>query len=312
MIIVFGSINMDLNVGMGSFPAPGETIISLDYQTTPGGKGANQSLAAARCGQKTALVGKVGDDGMGLRILNSLRRHEVMTSGVATAEELPTGLAIVMRDKTGENRIVLAAGANAELMADQVPDEILGPNNILLIQMETPWQQSLLLMQRAKDFGARVIFNAAPVRKFAAEALNFVDYLIVNELEAKQLAEMLKLPVDADYGRLAKTLAVKANAPCIITMGDKGLVCVSPDGNAWKVAALKLDNVVDTAGAGDCFCGTFAAAIHNKSPLPLALKRASVAAGLSCLKAGIQEAYPYSADVEEMLSGIPEPQAIKI
>lgn len=311
MIIVFGSINMDLNVGMGSFPQPGETIISLDYQTTPGGKGANQSLAAARCGQKTALVGKVGDDGMGLRILNSLRRNEVMTSGVAVADSLPTGLAIVMRDKTGENRIVIAAGANAELKADQVPNEILGPQNVLLIQMETPWQESLELMKRTKEFGAKVIFNAAPVRKFAAEALSYVDYLVVNELEAKQLAEMLGLPVDKDYGHLAKTLAGRAKATCIITLGANGLVCVAPDGAGWKVAALKLEKVVDTAGAGDCFCGTFAAAIHNKSSLPIALKRASVAAGLSCLKPGIQEAYPYSADVEDHLPGIPEPVAVR-
>jgi ribokinase len=312
MIIVFGSINMDLNVGMGNFPQPGETIISLDYTTTPGGKGANQSLAAARCGEKTALVGKVGDDGMGLRILNSLRRHEVMTSGVATAESLPTGLSIVMRERSGDYRTVLAAGANAELKADQVPDEILRPGNILLIQMETPWQQSLEVMKRAKEFGVTVVMNAAPVRKFAAEALSYADYLIVNDAEAKQLAAMLGMAAESDYARLAKAYALKTRATTIITLGDKGLVCVSPKGEAWKVAALKLDTIVETAGAGDCFCGTFAAALHAKKPLPAALKRASVAAGLSCRKAGIQEAYPYSAEVEENLSGIPEPEFLKI
>lgn len=312
MIIVFGSINMDLNVGLGTFPQPGETVISLDYQTTPGGKGANQALAAARCAQKTALVGKVGDDGMGLRILNSLRRHEVLTSGVATSENLPTGLAIVMREKSGENRIVLAAGANAELQSDQVPNEILGPANVLLIQMETPWQQSLEVMKRAKDFGAKVIFNAAPVRRFAAEALTYADFLVVNEVEAVQLAQMLQLSDQNDYPHLAKALAAKTGGPCIITLGPQGLVCVDKHGAGWKVGALKIDNVVDTAGAGDCFCGTFAAAIHAKISLPIALKRASVAAALSTRKAGIQEAYPYSADVEEHLSGLAEPQSFKI
>lgn len=312
MIIVFGSINMDLNVGLGHFPIPGETVISLDYKTTPGGKGANQALAAARCAQKTALVGKVGDDGMGLRILNSLRRNEVLTSGVATADSLPTGLAIVMREKSGENRIVLAAGANAEVQSDQVPNEILGPSNVLLIQMETPWQQSLEVMKRAKEYGTRVIFNAAPVRRFAAEALSFADYLVVNEVEAVQLAKMLGLPDEKDYSHLAKALAAKSGGPCIVTLGPHGLVCVDKTGAGWKIGALKIDTVVDTAGAGDCFCGTFAAAIHAKLSLPIALKRASVAAGLSTRKAGIQEAYPYSADVEEHLSGLAEPQAIKV
>lgn len=312
MIIVFGSINMDLNVGLGNFPMPGETIISLDYKTTPGGKGANQALAAARCAQKTALVGKVGDDGMGLRILNSLRRNEVMTSGVATADSLPTGLAIVMRERNGDNRVVLAAGANAEVQADQVPNEILSPSNILLIQMETPWQQSLEVMKRAKEYGTKVIFNAAPVRRFAQEALSYVDYLIVNETEAVQLAVMLGLPPEKDFSVLAKTLAIKAGGQCIITLGPAGVVCVDKSGAGWKLPALKLEKVVDTAGAGDCFCGTFAAALHAKISLPLALKRASVAAGLSCLKAGIQESYPYSADVEEHLSGLPEPQSFRV
>lgn len=312
MIIVFGSINMDLNVGMGGFPGPGDAVISLDYTTTPGGKGANQSLAAARCGEKTALVGKVGDDGMGLRILNSLRRHEVMTSGVATADTLPTGLSIVMKEKSGDVRTILAAGANAELQSDQVPNEILGPGNVLLIQMETPWQQSLEVMKRAKEYGATVIMNAAPVRKFAAEALTYADYLIVNDREAVQLAQMIGMPMEKDFAAMAKAFALKTKATTIITLGEKGLVCVAVDGKAWKVDALKLEEVVEVNGAGDCFCGTFAAALHAKKPLPAALKRASVAAGLSCMKQGIQEAYPYSADVEEHLSGIPEPQFLKV
>lgn len=312
MIIVFGSINMDLNVGLGGFPQPGETVISLDYKTTPGGKGGNQALAAARCAEKTALVGKVGDDGMGLRILNSLRRNEVLTSGVATSDDLPTGLVIVMREKSGENRIVLAAGANADLKSDQVPNEILGPHAILLIQMETPWQQSLEVMKRAKEHGTRVIFNAAPVRRFAQEALAFVDYLIVNEVEAAQLAQMLDLPPEKDYPRLAKMLAQQAKGICIITLGDKGAVCVAADGSGLKVGALKIERVVDTAGAGDCFCGTFAAALHAKMGLHTALRRASVAASLSCRKAGIQEAYPYSAEVEEHLPGLPDAQSFKI
>lgn len=313
MIIVFGSINMDLNMGVKRFPAPGETVISLDYTTTPGGKGANQALAAARTGEKTALVGKVGDDGMGMRILNSLRRNEVMTSGVATAEALPTGLAVITRNSEGENQIVIAAGANAEVQAEQVPDEILKPGNVLLLQMETPWQQSLDIIRRAKERETLVILNAAPVRSFATEALQHVDYLVVNELEAAQLIEMLALPAGSNPAHRVKALAQKAQVTCIITMGEKGLISVDPDGGLWIVHAMKLgDSVVDTTGAGDCFCGTLAGALHAKTPLPLALRRASVAAGLSCLKTGIHEAYPFSGDIDENLETIAEPVYSKI
>ena len=314
MIIVFGSINMDLNIGVGKFPEPGETVLSLDYKTTPGGKGGNQALAAARTGEKTALVGRVGDDGMGIRILNNLRRNEVMTSGVSTSEVLPTGLAFVMRDPEGENEIVVASGANAEASAEQVPDEILGPGNVVLMQMEIPVSENLSLMERAKDFGATVILNVAPALKLPKSALAHVDYLIVNQIEARQMAESYGFNLDSnkDADRIAEILAKTGKLTCILTRGPGGTVVVTEDGRAWLVPALELENVVDTTGAGDCFCGTFAAMIYRKTPLLEAIKRANVAGGLSCLKVGIQEAYPYSAEIDEYFPSLAESKSIKL
>lgn len=310
MIIVFGSINMDVNLRVKNFPHPGETILTPAYEMSPGGKGANQSLACARGGAKTALVGKVGDDAMATRILNGLRRNEVMTSGVATSDILPTGMAIVTTDARGENNIVVASGANGDVQAVQVPDEVLKPGNILLLQMEVPLQENLSLMERAKKRGVTVMLNLAPAFHIPQKALELVDYLIVNELEARAMAEVVGIPAGQDLMVLAKALAAKGDLDCIITLGAKGAVSIGKDGKGWRVPSLELKEVVDTTGAGDCFCGTLAAALHNKYALGSAMRRASIAAGLSCMKRGAQDSYPYIAEVEELLEKFPQAQPV--
>lgn len=310
MIIVFGSINMDINVRVKDFPRAGETVLSPSYDMTPGGKGANQALACARGGAKTALVGKVGDDGMSHRILNGLRRNEVMTTGVATSDYLPTGMAFVTRDAQGENQIVVASGANGDLMATQVPDEVLKPGNILLLQMEVPLQENFALMERARKLGCTIILNLAPAFHLPQKSLEMVDYLIVNEPEARMIAEATGIPPQQDLMLLARALSAKGNLDCIVTMGPKGSVAMTSKGQGWRVPALELKEVVDTTGAGDCFCGTLAAGLHNKLALGSAMRSASVAASLSCMKKGAQESYPYIADIEEILETFPQAQSV--
>lgn len=308
MLIVFGSINMDVRVRIDKFPVPGETILTPAYDMSPGGKGANQALAAARTGVKTALVGKVGDDGMAQRILGNLRRNEVMTSGVGTEDNLPTGMAFVTTDSTGENQVVVAQGANAAVSAEQVPDEILKPGHVVLLQMEVPIAENINVMQRAKKNGAVTILNLAPAFHISKTALNLADYIIVNELEARAIAEMIGLTAHQDLMVIAKALSSLGKLTCVITLGAEGSIAMQEDGKGWRVPALKLDEVVDTTGAGDCYCGTFAACIHNKYALGSAMRRASVAASLSCKVKGTQESYPYSADVEAVLEDFPQAQ----
>jgi len=309
MIIVFGSINMDFSFRVSEFPLAGETLMSPTYDVRAGGKGANQSLACARGGAKTALVGKIGDDAMGTKILNNLRRNEVMTSGVATADFLPTGMAFVMTNMRGENQIVVASGANADVSATQVPDEVLKAGNVILMQMELPIEQTFILIERAKERGAVVILNLAPAYKISQKTLSMVDYLIVNEPEARKIAEVIGINSTQDLMVVAKALATKSGQTCIITLGEKGSLAMTPTGKGWRVPALALSGaVVDTTGAGDCYCGTFAAAIHAKLALGSAMRRASVAAGLSCMNHGAQESYPYLADIEEALETFPQAQ----
>jgi ribokinase len=310
MLVVFGSINMDVSVRVQNFPAAGETILAPAYEMFPGGKGANQAMACAKAGAKTALVGKVGDDGMGTRILNNLRRHEVMTSGVAVDESLPTGMAMITVNAKGENQIVVATGANSNVNADQVPDEVLKPDKVVLMQMEVPIEQNTMLLERAKKRGSTTILNLAPAFHVPQKMLELVDYLIVNEHEARMIADVLGMGAHQDLRLIARALATKGRLVCIVTMGAKGSIAIDAQGKGWSVPAMTLKEVVDTTGAGDCFCGTFAAAIHGRLALGSAMRRASVAAGLSCLKAGAQDSYPYLADVDAAIETFPQATAL--
>lgn len=284
-----------------AFPAAGETVLSSNYTMSPGGKGANQALAAGRYGAKTAIVGKVGDDGNGLRILNNLKRHGVMTSGVAKSDDFPTGMAIVAKEKNGENRIIVASGANALVSADQAPSDILHKDNVLLVQMELPLEQNAIVMKRAKENGAPVILNLAPALAIPKELTTLIDYLIVNQIEARQLAKKFGMEPEKDSGELARKLAMDHKMTVIITMGELGVVASDKSGKMTKLEAYVSGDVVDSTGAGDCFCGTFAACLHEGKSFEEALKTSTVASGLSCLKAGTMDSYPYLEDIEEAL-----------
>ena len=305
MIIVFGSISMDMNIPVSHLPKPGETVLGPTYLMSPGGKGANQALAAARLEVKVALAGKVGDDGMGLRALHSLRRAAVMTSGVGESPDFPTGCAVITRDAKGNNHMVVAAGANATVTHDQIPDEILKPGNIVMVQMELPVDQTEELIRRAHAGGARVILNLSPVRAVAADVLKMVDILIMNEFEAEQARELFGLHGVQARAALVIALARLTAGTCIITLGEDGSIAASHDGKIIAVPSLEVVDIVDTAGAGDAYCGTMAARLHDGHPLPDAMRWAAVAGSLACREAGTQDSFVYMGDIEEQLPALP-------
>lgn len=309
MIIVFGSISMDMNIPVGHLPKPGETVLGETYLMSPGGKGANQALAAARLEVKVALGGKVGDDGMGLRALHSLRRAAVMTSGVGESPDFPTGCAVITRDAKGNNQMVVAAGANATVTDDQIPDEILKPGNIVMVQMELPLEQTERLIRRAKHGGAKIILNLSPVRHIAEDALKMVDILIMNEFEAEQARELFGLHGVQARAALAIALARLTAGTCVITLGEDGSIAAGHDGKIIAVPSLEITDVVDTAGAGDAYCGTMAARLHDGKPLADAMRWAAVAGSLACREAGTQESFVYRADIEEHLKDLPPNRA---
>ncbi len=308
MIIVFGSINMDIFIPVPHLPVAGETVVSAAYEMSPGGKGANQALAAARSGAKVAMIGRVGDDGMGARILNNLRRAGVMTSGVAQSDQA-TGCAVIARDDQGENQILVALGANADVIHDQIPDDILGKRNMVVMQNEILPEQNWKIIERASELGATTILNLAPAIYIPEDILKKLDYLIVNQIEARQIAASMNMPVEDHESQIALALSKIGNLTCIITMGERGSFAVTADGHEIHVPALKLESFVDKTGAGDAYCGTFAAAIHAGLPLIEALKRAAVAGSLTCLNKGAQPSFPYLGDIEENLALLGEVSA---
>ncbi len=314
MIIVFGSLNMDFSISLERLPVAGETVLSSDYVLSSGGKGGNQALAASRFGGKVAMIGRVGNDNYGKLVREYLKSQGVMVSGVAYSDDLPTGCAMVAKDKTGENQIIVMSGANVEVSNEQVPDEILIKQNMLLMQMELPVEETVTLLERAKEHGLITVLNLAPAIMIPRKAMGHIDYLIVNSIEARQIAEKLHLAVGNNALKLAQALAIEGQMTCLITLGSKGSVAVTKDGEAWGVPIMPLDQseVVDISGAGDAFCGTFAAAIHEGKTLPEAMRLASIAGSLTCLKVGTQAAMPFLDDILARLDDMPQAEKLTL
>lgn len=305
MIIVFGSITMDILVPVETLPRPGQSVMSPLYEMSPGGKGANQALAAARSGAKVAMIGRVGNDGLGARIMNNLRRAGVMTSGVAHSEQ-ETGCTMIIRDREGEHQTIIALGANADVINDQIPDDILTSRNIVLMQNEILPGENWKIIERAHKIGARTILNLAPAIHIPEHILSMLDYLIVNQLEARQIAAAMKISAENHESQIAQALSKMGNLTCIVTMGDRGSFAITPEGQEIHVPALMLEDFVDKSGAGDAYCGTFAAALHAALPLAECMKRAAVAGSLTCRGKGAQASFPYLGDIEENLAGLGE------
>lgn len=291
MIVVFGSLNMDLIVPVAALPRPGETVLAPRYDRAPGGKGANQAVAAARAGARVAMAGCVGRDEDGDRLLEALAAAGVDTAPIA-AVPAPTGLAVVAVAEGGENLIVAASGANLAARRAMVPDALLADCSTLLLQMELPPDETFALARRARAAGRRVVLNCAPAGAIAPEAL---DVLVMNEGEARAVAAAMGLGEEAAEG-IALGLARRHRLTAVVTLGAEGALAASPQ-ERWRIGALPVA-AVDSTGAGDAFTGTLAAAIDNGMAFAAALRCASVAGALACLVPGAMPALPAAAAID--------------
>ena len=297
MIVVFGALNMDLVVPVAALPRPGETVLAPDYMRAPGGKGANQAVAAARAGAKVAMAGCVGRDEDGDRLLEQLAAADIDTGAIA-AVAAPTGLALVAVAAGGENMIVAAGGANLAARHAMVADALLAAASTLLLQLELPAEESFALARRARAAGRRVVLNAAPAGAIDAEAL---DLLVMNQVEAQAVAAALGLP-DADARTaegIVRHLAERHRLTAVVTLGAEGAIAASPQ-RRWRTGALPVA-AVDSTGAGDAFTGTLAAAIDAGLEFADAFRRASVAGALACLTPGAMPALPSGKAIDARL-----------
>lgn len=300
MLVILGSVNADLLFKVEKLPAPGETVLCPSYAMAPGGKGSNQAAAAAKAGAATRSVGHLGDDAYGPVVRSLLVQAGIDTGGLARSKR-PTAIAVIGVDATGENAIIVASGANLDTHAGQVEDALLGPSTTLLCQNEIRMTETAAVLARGKARGARTLLNLAPAGPLPDGLLDTLDFLIVNEIEARMAAG----DAAGEPLALARRLARAHDLVCVVTLGAEGAIAVGP-GGGWRVGSLRIEPV-DTTGAGDAFVGVLAAALDQGRTLPEALHRASLAAGLSCLAIGAQSAQPDAAMIESRLGELSAP-----
>lgn len=291
VILVFGSINVDVLVPVKSLPAPGETVLGVAYRLLPGGKGANQALAARRAGAEVALAGAVGEDAFAAVALDGLRAAGI---DLALVERVaaPTGLATIIVGEGGENMIAVASGANTEAKAVQVPDAILTPGTTLVCQMEVPAGENWALIRRAAMAGARTVLNLAPAAPLDPEVLRHIDILVANAGEA------------ATLGDAPAKVARRLRQALVVTRGAAGSTAYLADRGRIDMPALPVA-AIDTTGAGDTFVGVLAAGLDMGLSLAEALRRASAAAGLACTAQGAQSAIPDKPAIDAAVRHLP-------
>ncbi|MFE0960220.1 ribokinase [Streptomyces fungicidicus] len=293
-LLVVGSANADLVIGVERRPGAGETVLGSDLAVHPGGKGANQAVAAARLGARTALLARVGDDGHGRLLLESQRAAGVDTAGVLVGGA-PTGVALITVDPSGDNSIVVSPGANGRLTPADVraAGDLFRASRVVSTQLEIPLE-TVLEVARNLAPGTRLVLNPSPPQPLPAEVLAACDPLIVNEHEAKVILGDTAGAGDRpeDWARL---LLEKGPRSVVVTLGGEGALVASPEGVA-RVPSVKV-RAVDTTGAGDAFTAALAWRLGAGEPLAEAAAYAARVGAVTVTREGAQASYPTAAEV---------------
>ncbi len=299
-IVVVGSLNMDQVVHAPRHPEIGETILGSDFRTYFGGKGANQAVAASRCGASVMMVGRVGSDAFGDAILANLKNEGIELTYLQRDEQSPTGVALIVVDDQGNNTIVVAPGANACVTPQdvQAAQPAFEQASLLVMQLEIPLPAVDAALAVAHKFRLKVALNAAPARQLPIDFYNRIDYLIVNRNELSLLTGMTK--IDAGVRQLKKWGA----RTVLVTLGEGG-VQVHEAASEIHLPAYAV-KVVDTVGAGDAFVGAFAAAIAQGATTREAAKWGNAAGALAVTRPGAQNSLPYGEEIE-LLRGVESP-----
>ncbi|WEK54609.1 MAG: ribokinase [Candidatus Cohnella colombiensis] len=298
VIVVIGSLNMDIVIEADRQPQMGETILGNKITFLPGGKGANQAVALARLGARTVMIGAVGNDAFGQQMIASLDREGVDTSGIKIVDGEVTGLASILLAQ-GDNCIVCIPGANAHCTPEDVERNlsIIEAADMILLQMEIPLDTIRYTITTAKRLGKRVILNPAPATPLPADLLEQVDYLTPNFSELQILLETN----EGNVTELIKQMQVRKVDHIIVTQGDEGATFVGQDGLVGRVSSHKV-NVVDTTGAGDAFNAGLAFSIAMNESLKDAVFFANATAAQAVTKYGAQNGMPNIEDVKKLLS----------
>jgi ribokinase len=299
-VVVLGSINMDIVVSTPRIPRPGETVLGGAARYLPGGKGANQAVAAGQLGGEVSIIGRVGDDDFGARMRAGLLSADVRLDHVRVLTDAPSGIAFVTVDTNGENVIVVSPGANARLMPTDLDahEDVIASAGIAIAQLETPLSTVRRYAELCRAHGVPLLLNVAPFQPLPADLLTRTTYLVANR---EELAALIGVPVAGRDGARQALAAVAAlGVPnVIVTLGADGCAALSDD-QYFEVDALPVE-VVDSTGAGDAFIGGLAVALARGDGIGDALRWAAATGALACQYLGAQQLGIRAADVEALL-----------
>ena len=300
-VLVLGGINMGLITRAESLPAPGQTLRGERFYSSPGGKGATQAVAASRLGARVRMVGRVGDDLFGPALLESLRSHGVDTADVAVDPEAASGVGVILVDRSGQNRVLATYGANLRCGGEQLRavEAALPETDVLLLQMEIPFEVSLRAARAAREREVRVILDPAPAADIPAEAFAAFDIIAPNQSEAEHLLGVAVEDVES-ASRAAGLLLERGAPAAVIKMAELGAYYRNVDEEGF-VASFPVE-AVDTTSAGDAFHGALAVALAEGG-LRDSVTFAAAAGALAVTRPGVQDSMPGRAEVEELLAG---------
>jgi len=299
-IAVVGSSNMDLVVKSKRIPVTGETILGGDFIMVPGGKGANQAVAAAKLGAQVFFIAKLGDDIFGLQSLNNFKKEGVNTKYVLQTKDAPSGVALIMVDDEGNNVIVVAPGANHKLSPEDVKEaeSDIASSGALVAQLEVPIETIEFAAELANKSKVPFILDPAPAQKLSAELLNMVDVLTPNETEA-QILTGIEVKDQESAEAAAKKLLEYGVKNVILTMGASGYLSVGKEGKEF-VPARKV-TAADSTAAGDAFTGSLAVGLAKGQTLSEAASFANNVAAVSVTRMGAQPSMPTVEEIERFI-----------
>ena len=300
-IVVIGSLNMDLVVRTPHMPVPGETVLGRDFQTIPGGKGANQAVGAARLGAHVSIVGRVGADAFGEALCADLQASGIDITHILTDSKAPSGVALITLDENGQNSIVVASGANMCMTPADVRAALthIGKADVIVLQLESPLACVLEAARQGNNRGAKIVLNPAPAQPLPDELLALVDVLVPNENETALLSGQ-PVATQEQAENAAQQLFARGVGAVVLTLGSRGALLVSPTAPGIHFPPYNVQ-VIDTTAAGDAFVAALSVGIANGLPLEKAVQQANAAGALAVTKMGAQPCMPTKKEVAELM-----------
>lgn len=298
--LVIGSLNMDMTVKVEELPKLGETIFGNDFYESCGGKGANQAVAVSKLGMKTEMIGMVGKDSQGEKLIQNLNKYGIISDNVIKSDEL-TGRAIITVDRKGDNNIIVISGSNFKITKEHIQDkqDVIASSDVVILQNEIPADTVEFSLLKAKELGKITIFNPAPARKLSEKVFKNTDYLILNETEMEEIFE-----IEFNDKEYTEKISIKKKEygikNIILTLGDKGSILFSKDNNIKKYDVYKV-KAVDTTAAGDSFIGAFTMKICESGNSDEAIKYATAVSAIVVTRQGAQDSIPTREEIEKFI-----------